>query len=128
VTFQFDPLHTLDAKQRAEEQGAEPVTRIIEVQTALGTTAVQATVVGQLAIHNLVLLNGVDTSRWMLTHVRSGFWFHAFDGGTLYWSLVRLAQLLAPYNFDAYQDGGYKDKAFVASVKKLIRDWDEGRL
>ncbi len=93
----------------------------------IASQEIEAEIVGQIAIHPAYSAGGTpDTSRWGLSHVKSGYYFYECDGGTLLEELKRLAGLLAAFDFDAYFAHDFTDAAFVADVKAAIERWERG--
>jgi hypothetical protein len=93
------------------------------------TQEIEAEIVGQIAIHPAFTVNGeTDASSWMLSHVKSGYYFYECDGGVIYEELRRLAERLAVFDFDAYFENACTDAAFVADVKAAIERWEQGEL
>jgi hypothetical protein len=91
----------------------------------IASQEIEAEIVGQIAIHPAYSAGGTpDTSRWCLSHVKSGYYFYECDGGTLLEELKRLAGLLAAFDFDAYFASQCTDTAFVADVKAVIERWE----
>lgn len=95
----------------------------------IASQEIEAEIVGQIAIHPAYSAGGTpDTSRWCLSHVKSGYYFYECDGGTLPEELKRLAELLAVLDFDAFVDDGCTDKLFVSAGKAIIALWEQGEV